>query len=171
MKRVFKTLLNRVWNTSLDWGCVLWGCWSCEALGGDAIPWLPQEEVCCGGKGLLGHWMQSLETGVLSVLTAQSWVVQITYQVSSFLLHLNQETASWVGMTRTGITWDLFSWLFAWSNFPRDWRSALCPRHGDTFLPPEFQTPLNRVLHSWSWWPLGNCHSYLGFWFLELVTV
>ena len=48
-------------------------------------------------------------------------------------------------------------------NFPRDWRSALCPRHGGTFLAPEFQTPLNRVLHSWSWWPLGNCHSYLGF--------
>lgn len=54
-------------------------------------------------KGAAGPLDAGLETGVFSVLTAQSWVVQITYQVDSSSF-MNPRNCLWVGMTRTGIT-------------------------------------------------------------------
>jgi len=83
-KGCLRPVLNRVWNTSLDCGlCFMrlrevlrgtgWWCYPSASPGRGPL-WR---------KGAAVLLDAGLETRVLSVLTRQSWVVQITYQVDS----------------------------------------------------------------------------------------
>lgn len=141
MKRLFKTSFEYwVWNTSLDYGlCFMrlhevlrgngWWCYPLASLGRGLL-WR---------KGAARYWMQVWRLGYFLF-----WLGNLGWQ---FLLHESKEPPlglEWPGQVSHEICFP----GFLPGNLPRDWRSALCPRHGGTFLAPEFQTPLNWVLHS-----------------------